>query len=142
MKKITYALLVAVVAMSMMVLCSCGGSSLGITGNSEKSMTIEAKNAAQGDYVLTGGLEVTEGEQVVIASSLEKGELKIELYATPAEQSAEEMPDVEGSEPVVMSNASGTETVSATVPEGSYMVKVTSVEKATGTVQIDVTPAE
>ena len=142
MKKITYALLVAVVAMSMMVLCSCGGSSLGITGNSEKSMTIEAKNAAQGDFVLTGSLEVTEGEQVVIASSLEKGELKIELYATPAEQSAEEMPDVEGSEPVVMSNASGTETVSATVPEGSYMVKVTSVEKATGTVQIDVTPAE
>ena len=142
MKKITYTLLVAVVAMSMMVLCACGGSSLGITGNSEKSMTIEAKNAAQGDFVLSGSLEVTEGEQVVIASSLEKGELKIELYATPAEQSAEELPDVDGSEPVVMSNASGTETVSATVPEGSYMVKVTSAEKATGTVQIDVTPAE
>ena len=142
MKKIAYALLVAVVAMSMMVLCACGGSSLGITGNNEKSMTIEAKNAAEGDFVLTGSLEVTEGEQVVIASSLEKGELKIELYATPAEQSAEELPDVDGSEPVVMSNASGTETVSATVPEGSYMVKVTSAEKATGTVQIDVTPAE
>ena len=142
MNRIAYIMLAAFLAMSMMAMCACGGSSLGITGNSEKSMTIEAKNAAQGDFVLTGSLEVTEGEQVVIASSLEKGELKIELYATPAEQSAEEMPDVEGSEPVVMSNASGTETVSATVPEGSYMVKVTSVEKATGTVQIDVTPAE
>lgn len=142
MKKKTCIILAGILAMSMMALCACGGSSLGITGNSEKNMTVEAKNAAQGDFVLTGSLEVTEGEQVVIASSLEKGELKIELYATPAEQSAKELPDVEDSEPVVMSNASGTETVSATVPEGSYMVKVTSVEKATGTVQIDVTPTE
>lgn len=136
-----YFLIVSLLLTAMMAMASCGGTTLAVTDNTGKAMTIEAKKCTAGDFVMTGSLEVEEGEQIVITSNIEKGELKVEIFAEPAEQSAEELPDLESGEPVIVSNASGTETLSAEVPEGSYSVKATSVEKATGTVQIDVTAA-
>ena len=135
-------LLAAVLAVAMLVMSACGGISLSIDSTSEKSMTINANKSDPGDYVISGSLEVAEGEQVTLAANLEKGELKVELYGVPEEQSADELPDIEGEEPVTMFNASGTNSMKVEMTEGSYMVKVTTTEKATGTVQIDVTAAK
>lgn len=141
MKK-RFVLLIAVLAMTMLAAGACGGPTLTMNGESEKSMTVEAKKAASGDFAMVGTLEVDDGEQVTLTADLEKGEICIELYGTPAEQSAEEVPDMEEGEPVMVFYASGTDSMSGTLEKGSYMVKATVNKKATGTVQIDVTDAD
>ena len=137
-----FALIVAVLVMAMLAMNACSKNTLVMNSESEKSMTVEVTKAATGDFALTGSLEVAEGEQVVMTQNMEKGEVLIELYGTPAEQSAEEMPDIEGGEPVMKLNADGAGSMSGTLPAGSYMVKATVIKKASGTVQIDVTEAE
>lgn len=140
MKK-RYLLIAAILVVAMMTMGACKGTGLVMNSTSEKSMTVEADRAAAGDYAMVGSLEVAEGEQVTISSNLEKGEIQIELYGTAAEQSAEEVPEMEG-EAAMMFKAAATDSQSGTLAEGSYMVKATVNEKATGTVQIDVTSAD
>ncbi len=134
-------LIVAVLALAMLAMGACSRVTLAVTDSTEKSMSIEANRSDPGDFMMGGGLEVAEGEQVVMSGNMEKGELRIELYGVPEEQSADELPDIEGGEPVMTFNANGTSSISGTLEAGSYMIKVTTAEKATGTVQIDVTPA-
>lgn len=142
MKKTISVLLTAVLVLSMMLVTSCGKSEFGLSENTEKLMTINAENAAKDDFFMTGTLEVADGEKVVVTSNLEKGSVKVELFATPEEQSIDEVPDVEEGEPVFMMNATGTDSQSGTMPAGSLMLKATVLEKATGTVTIEVLPAE
>ena len=142
MKKTISVLLTAVLVMSMMLVTSCGKSEFGLSENTEKLMTINAENAAKDDFFMTGTLEVADGEKVVVTSNLEKGSVKVELFATPEEQSIDEVPDVEEGEPVFMMNATGTDCQSGTMPAGSLILKATVLEKATGTVTIEVLPAE
>ena len=141
MKK-RYVLIAVIMTLAMLAMCSCAKDTLVMNSASEKNLTVEAKKAASGDFAMTGGLEVADGEQVVMTQNMEKGEIRIELYGTPAEQSIDEIPDMEEGEPVMTLNADGVGTMSGTLPEGSYMVKITVIEKATGTVQIDVTAAD
>lgn len=142
MKKTISVLLTAVLVLSMMLMTSCGKSEFGLSENTEKLMTINAENAAKDDFFMTGTLEVADGEKVVVTSNLEKGSVKVELFATPEEQSIDEVPDVEAGEPVFMMNATGTDSQSGTMPASSLMLKATVLEKATGTVTIEVLPAE
>ena len=137
-----FVLIVAVLAIAMLAMSACNRTTLTMDSTSEKSMTVEATKAAKGDFALTGSLEVADGEQVVMTQEMEKGEILVELYGTPAEQSAEEIPDIESGEPVMQLHADGSGSMSGTLPAGSYMVKATVIEKATGTVQIDVTAAD
>lgn len=140
MKK-RYLLIAAVLVAAMLAMGACNRTALVMNGTSDKSMTVEADRAAVGDFAMVGSLEVAEGEHVTITSNLEKGEIQIELYGTAAEQSAEEVPEMEG-EPAMMLKAAATDSQSGTLAAGSYMVKAIVNEKATGTVQIDVTSAE
>jgi hypothetical protein len=141
MKK-RYVLIAVIMTLAMLATCSCAKDTLVMNSASEKNLTVEANKAAKGDFAMTGSLEVAEGEQVVMTQHMEKGAILIELYGAPAEQSADEIPDVEGGEPVMTLNADGEGSMSGTLPAGSYMIKVTVTEKATGTVQIDVTAAD
>lgn len=135
-------LVTAILALALMAMCACSKTSLVMNGTSDKNMTVEAEKAGKGEFAMVGSLEVVDGEQVVMTSNLEKGGILIELFGTSAEQSEEELPDVEGGDPVMTFNASGTDSISGTLPAGSYMVKATVTEKATGYVQIDVTEAK
>jgi len=89
---------------------------------------------------MLGSLEVDEGEQIVITSELTKGSIRVEIIGTPAEQSIDEVPDMNG-EPIITADLKNTDGTSSTVPAGSYMLKATCLEKATGTVLIEVVPA-
>ena len=143
MKKRMFLLLTAMLVVAMMIMTSCGGGgSLGMSCDSEKLMTIEAENSGEGDEVMAGGLVVAAGAQIVITSGLESGEIKIELFAAPEDPSIEEIPDIEGSEPVMTFNATDTDAQSGTVPEGDYYAKATTAEKANGTITIEVKAAE
>ncbi|MBQ8067800.1 MAG: hypothetical protein IJ201_05575 [Solobacterium sp.] len=130
---------IAVLALSAVMLAACGKSQFGVIENTEKKMVIDAENADKDDMIMTGGLEVGEGETVTITSGLTKGEVRVELFAQPEEQSIEEVAVPEG-EPDLMANLKPNEAATAEMTAGYYIVRATCLEKASGTVQIDVTP--
>ena len=117
-------------ALIAMVIAACEKSEFTMTENTEKKMVISAKNADKGDFFMVGTLEADEGEQIVITSGLTKGEVKVEII---------------GDQPILTANLHGeqgtSESISGTVPAGSYMMKATCEAKASGTVTIEVKPA-
>ncbi len=56
-------------------------------------------------------------------------------------ENEEEVPDTEA-EAIITANISGADGASGTVEPGSYMLRATCTEKATGTVVVEVTPAQ
>ncbi|MBQ9493673.1 MAG: hypothetical protein IJR54_08075 [Oscillibacter sp.] len=140
MKRMNLFSFIAVLALLTLTLTSCGKSEFGLTENTGKLMTIEAKNADKDAFFMAGSLEVADGERIVIAPSLTKGTVRVEIVKEPEEQSMEQLPDMDG-EAVITADVSGTEEVSETAPAGSYLLKATCLEKATGTIQMEVTPA-
>lgn len=140
MKKTVYVVLTAILLMSMLAMTACSKSVFGVTDNTEKAMTIEAKKAAVDSMFMVGTLEVDEGEQVVVTSNLEKGRVKIEIIYQ-GDESIEELPDMDGEATLAGEVVPGSG-ISGTMEPGEYMLKATVLEKADGTVQIDVKPAE
>ena len=130
---------VIMVMVLALMLTGCGKSEFTMTENTGKLMSIKAENAGRDDFFMVGSLEVADGEQIVITSELAKGTIRVEIIGTPEEQSIDELPDTDG-EPTITANAHGSDQVSGTVPAGSYMLKATCLEKATGTVRIEVLP--
>ncbi len=124
------------------LLCStlftaCRRSEFGMSENTPRRMTVTAENADKKDFFMVGTLEVGDGEQVVITPDLEKGSIRIELIGTPEEQSIDVLPELNG-EPAVTADLEGSEEISAEIPAGNYMLRATCLQKATGTVQIEV----
>ena len=90
---------------------------------------------------MTGSLTAEEGDQISVSAGLEEGTVRIELYQMPEEQSAEELPELSG-EPVMTADLSKADVQAGTVAPGTYMVKAIVLEKATGTVDIEVKPED
>ena len=143
MVKNKYCLLGMLLVMMLLtlMLTSCEKSEFGVTENSAKLMTITAEKADKSASVLAGTLEVADGEQIVITANLTKGSVKVEIIGVPAEQNIDELPEIDG-EAVITANLKSTDSASDTVPAGSYQVRAACLETATGTVQIEVKPAE
>lgn len=133
---------VVILSLLALILTSCGGAAItfGVTGNTEKLIEITAKKADKDASFLVGSLEVSEGEQILIASNLTKGSVGIEIIKAPAEQSIDQVPELDG-EAVIKANVSSTDETSGTVTAGSYYVRATCLERATGTIQIQVLSA-
>ena len=130
----------AILAVVMLTLTSCGRSVFKADVNSDKLITITAENADKGDYVMTGSLAVTDGEQIEITSNLSKGMIRVEVVRAPENQNIEKIPEIKD-EAIITADVSNTDRASGTVPAGSYMVKAACIEKAVGTVLIEVKPA-
>ena len=122
-------------------LTACGRSEFGPSENTEKKMTITAENAARDAFFMSGSLEVAAGEQIVITSDLAKGSIRVEIIEVPGEQSADKLPEMDG-EAIITADLDSTESASGTVAAGWYMVKATCLERATGTVRIEVKPTD
>ena len=139
MKRMTSFTMIIALVLSMLVLTACGKSEFGLSENTEKKMTITAENADKDSFFMVGSLEVADGEQIAITSNLTKGSVRVEIIGMPAEQSIDQIPDL-NVEPTITSNLKSTDSVSGTVETGTYMLKATCLEKATGTVLVEVTP--
>ena len=139
MKRMTSFTMIIALVLSMLVLTACGKSEFGLSENTEKKMTITAENADKDALFMVGSLEVADGEQICITSGLTKGSVRVEIIGMPAEQSIDQIPDL-NVEPTITSNLKSTDSVSGTVETGTYMLKATCLEKATGTVLVEVTP--
>jgi len=140
-KRFRFFRLPGVLVLSALMLTACGASELSAENVSEKQITITAKNAAKDDSLLTGALVVGEGEQIRISSgSMEKGTIRVEILETDEEQSIDQAPAMDGGA-VLTADISTTEGIAGTVPVGTYMVRVTCLEKSTGTLDVVVEPA-
>lgn len=125
----------------LLMLTACGKSQFGLTGNTEKRMVITAERAAKDDFFLVGSLKVDEGEQITISSDLEKGSVRVEIFRWGEEQDADTLPET-GGEATLTANLHAADGASGTVEPGNYSLKAVCLEKATGTVTIEVVPAE
>ena len=139
MKRMTSFTMIIALVLSMLVLTACGKSEFGLSENTEKKMTITAENADKDSFFMVGSLEVADGEQIAITSNLTKGSVRVEIVGTPEEQSIDQIPDM-NAEATLAADLKGTDSVSGTVEAGTYMLKATCLEKATGTVLVEVTP--
>ncbi len=144
MKKI---LSLVITVLLVFALTACRGSSNPtLEGNliDEKNMEITANKADPGDYVLSGSLVLDDGEQIYYDHKLESGEIEIQFIPTEEEQSDEEVPDYEGTDPVMTLDLSENGGGSSYFESGSYMVKVSAVgkSKAVGTVTLNIKPIE
>ena len=131
--------LVIGLALLTLTFTACGKSEFGVTDNTGKMMTITAEKASRDAFFLVGSLDVADGEQVVITSNLTKGSVRIEIVTTTEEQSIDKLPDMNG-EAMISADVTGTEEVSGAVPAGRYMLRATCLEKATGTIRVEVKP--
>ena len=139
MKRMTSFTMIIALVLSMLVLTACGKSEFGLSENTEKKMTITAENADKDAFFMVGSLEVADGEPIAITSNLTKGSVRVEIVGTPEEQSIDQIPDM-NAEATLTADLKSTDSVSGTVEAGTYMLKATCLEKATGTVLVEVTP--
>ena len=132
--------IVLVLALAMLALTACTTSEFSLEGTEEKKMTVSAKNAEKDSVAAVGGLVVGEGEMVVVTANLTEGSIRVEVLEAE-ETNEEEAPDLSG-EVIFTANLESTDSSSAEMNAGEYMVRATCLEKATGTVTIEVVPAE
>ncbi len=136
----TAAVLIAL-ALSACMLISCGKSEFNLTVFSEKQAVIDAAKAQKDAACSAGTLTVEEGEQIVIAASLTKGSVRVEIIEAPEGSDAENPLETNGNA-IISANLKNTDGASSTMAAGKYIVKASCLEKATGTVHIDVTPVK
>ena len=141
MKKTISIIAIAALAVSMIAMTSCSKHEFSGQTDGDKNMTINAVNADKGDYFVTGTLVVDEGEEVAIDTQLEKGEITVEFIAAEGEGSIDELPGLDG-DATYTAYLSGTNSQTVSIGAGSFMIKPTVTDKATGTVSITVQPAK
>ena len=139
MKRKSILLALAMSALLMLALTGCGKSVFGVAENTEKRISITAENADKDAFFMVGSLEVADGERIVITSSLAKGAVRVEIVAAPEDQSMDSFPKMDG-DAIITADVSRTDGASGTVPAGSYLLRAVCLEKATGTIQIEVRP--
>ena len=141
MKRIISIIVVAVLAVSMLAMTSCGKSEFSNSVKDEKNMTITAKRAETGDYFMIGTLEVEEGEQVTIDTDLKSGSITMRFLGSGGGDNIEELPETDG-DAIYTAYLEGTDSQTVSFGTGSFMIMPTVTEKATGTITITVQPAK
>lgn len=137
MKRFLTIALILVLILSAPMLSGCGKTEFGVTENTGKHMTIRAERARKDDFFMLGTLEVEDGEQIAIAADLAEGRIRVEILEAP--ESAAEITDTDR-EPILIANLHSSDGTTATMPAGNYLMKATCLEKASGSIRIDVQP--
>ena len=141
MFKKTIALAAAAVLALSMIATGCGKveeSSITMDMSDEKVATIEFSNAGEDEFVQGGYLSVAEGEGIEVTSELnDGGKVLIGFIATDGDQSMDELPDMDSTYEMTIS---GKAVQGGTFESGDYDLKITVLDKATGTVTLSVKP--
>ena len=136
MRKRSLLAVIMIMAVAMLVMVSCGKSSFGVVTNDDKTMTITAENSENDASAVSGTLVVGEDEQITIDSNLESGGMKLEFISNEGFDDPEEVPDIDEAQAAYTANVNGVESQAVMFGAGSYVVRATVTEKATGTVDI------
>ena len=141
MKKIVSIAVIVTLILSTLTVTACGKSEFGATVCTPETIAISAENAEKDAFFMVGTLEVGEKQQIVISGELTEGRVRVEIFKAAEEQSADKLPEIDG-EAILTANITTTDSAKGTMPVGHYLVKATCLEKATGTVYVDVKPAD
>lgn len=139
MKRICTLTAAAAMVLSAALFAGCGKSEFTANDFTEKEMVIIAENAAKDSMFEVGSLTVEEGEKISITADMTKGEIWVEIFQEPENQSIDELPDLDR-EPIMTTVMKNNDAVSGGMPAGSYSVRATCTERATGTVTVEVVP--
>ena len=124
-------------ALSALLLTACGKSEFGVIQNDPDRIVISAENAEKDAFFVTGTLEAAEGQQIVAAADLEKGSIRVEIYAAPeGEESVNELTDL--GDALLTGDLKADERFEGGMAAGSYLVKAICLNRATGWVEITV----
>ena len=123
MKRLISIVALVVLTVSMIAMTSCGKSEF--SGESKRATPTPQPGM---------------GEQVAIDTKLESGEITVEFISAEGMDNPDEVPDLEG-EATYTAYLSGTNQQAVSFGAGSFMIKPTVTEKATGTIDITVEPA-
>ena len=137
MKRIALVLALALA----LLLTACGASEFGVIQNDPDRIVISAENAEKDAFFVTGTLEVAEGQQIVAAADLEKGSIRVEIYAAPeGEESVSELTEL--GDALLTGDLKADERFEGGMAAGSYLVKAICLNRATGSVEITVQPGQ
>ena len=133
--------LILALALSALLLTACGASEFGVIQNDPDRIVISAENADKDAFFVTGTLEVAEGQQIVAAADLEKGSIRVEIYAAPeGEESVSELTEL--GDALLTGDLKADERFEGGMAAGSYLVKAICLNRATGSVEITVQPGQ
>lgn len=137
MKRMKAFIAVALMAVLVFALAACAKSEFNVTESTESKMTFQAVNTSKDVAVTTAELVVFDGDQVSITGNLTEGTIKIELFEITDEATIDNLPNTsEGA--IVMANISNKDSQTVDMLPGSYLVRATCLEKANGTVDVEV----
>ncbi len=138
MKKRSFFSLLLMLVLAALTLTACGKTEFTVIVDNDKRMLISAEKAEKDKTFTVGTLEVEDGEQIMVTADLSKGSIRVEILKAPEALSADAVPD---GDVILTANLKTTEGASATFPAGSFLLRATCLEKATGTVLVEVKPA-
>ncbi len=151
MKKKLMIVTLAVLTVLMLAACGKDDGDTFTTLNQDiaedgKSCTVEAKDAGEGDYTVSGSLIVEEGQKLQIVSDIEgDGTITLEfstneeLDSLDGDASGDELKDAaENYQPVLTVKGAGSEIGEYEIAPGEYYVKATANKGCTGTVKVTV----
>ena len=146
MKRMIKGIAAAVLTMSMLTGCSSRPNLVLQMEPDGKKCTAEFRKSSKDDFALSGTLVVEEGEGVSYEAALEKGSVLLEVI--PADESLTKTASPEQLEAFANTEENafakelkGTEGgVIETLVPGDYYVRVTAVQKADGTIKLEVLP--
>ena len=140
-KRLLTAIAILMTAAMCMAGCRGGKPSMAMEITDEKTVRIELNKADPDDFMLSGAIEIENGESIEITPEVEDGsEVSIELIATAENQSADKVPEIGEADFDVIINSN--DVITCVVDPGSYMLKVTALSKSNGTISMQVLSAE
>lgn len=134
-------MVLAVLLLAVVALTACAKSEFGPIETGEKRMVINAENADKDSAFTLSTLEVAEGEEVVITGALEKGMIRVEVFPAEAGEDAADATFSEDSV-VLTADIKANEQAAAEFSPGSYLLRVTCLEKASGLVYVEAKPVD
>lgn len=142
MKNKQFRIIVLVLALTLM-LAGCKKTNFGIVSNDDNTMTITAVNAPKDLFGGSGFITVTEGQKIVIDSTLnKKGEILLKFSSGPAADmdaaAAELVSSVSGENAVLEVFVKGPGTTEYEIAAGDYGLYAEVISKANGTVGVSV----
>lgn len=143
MKVKKYLALVAIAALvSAMFLTACSSSEFAtVSDENGKSMIITATNAGTDSSSISGSLIVGDNDEIIIESSLEEGSIQLDFLSGEDFDDMEDVPSGEVDSLLEAVVGPG-ETQTCEISSGEYMVKVSVLEKATGSVNVTIKEKE
>ena len=140
-KKFITAIAILMTLAACMTGCRGGKPSMSMEIIDEKSAQIVLNNADPDDFMLSGTIEIENGESLEITPEIRDGsEVSIELIAASENQSPDKAPEIGEADFDVIINSN--DTISSVVDPGSYMLKVTALSRSDGTISLGVQSAE